>query len=111
MACASYRDHRTETRPGRLVDRPRHLFLARPRFPLDQYRGRGLSDTADQVKDGMHVSAFAEDILEGVAALQILAHRGNFNRQVKLIQRPLDEMRVAISSASLSDRNPVLTIR
>ena len=58
---------------GSLVDGPGHLLLARARLALDQDRGRGVCQVADQLEDLVHLRVLAQDVVEAEMRLQLLA--------------------------------------
>ena len=49
------------------MDGAGHLLLPRARFSFDQHCRRGLGKVTDQLEDGMHAWALAENIMEGIA--------------------------------------------
>jgi len=54
------------------VDGVGHHLLAGPALAVDQHAGVGVGHHLDQLEDALHLLALADDLGEGVAALQLL---------------------------------------
>ncbi len=72
------------------MDRFGDLFLAGAGLALDEHGRAGLGDVADQLEDRVHARALADDVVERVALLQLLAQVHDLVLQAALAQHALD---------------------
>ncbi len=96
-------DHRPLAQLRGLVDGPRDHFLARSRLALDQHGGRGVRHVADQLEHGVHARVLADDVLEGVAVLELLAQVNDLVEQLPLAQGPLYDQAQMLEVDRLGD--------
>ena len=88
---------------ARVVDRPRHQFLARPALALDQHRAAQARHVPRQLEDLHHARALADDVLEAVLLRQLLAQDGVLALQVLDLDDAAHQQRDLLRVARLDD--------